>query len=73
MIYYSVMPQEVAFQDEQNNSSKEKEMVIDGVHLSVRMDNADEGTIIRVLCADLYKFLEPRFQPGEKLQFIPEN
>lgn len=72
MIYYSVMPQEIAFNDEQSELPLEREIMIDGVHLSVRMDAENEGTIIRVLSADLYDFLDSRFQPGNKLQFIPK-
>ncbi|MFC7443110.1 YlzJ-like family protein [Laceyella putida] len=65
MIYYSVMPMELAFLDESQRPLEE--MVVDGVTMLVRKENEQEKIIVRLLSADPAHYLDPRFQPGQRV------
>jgi hypothetical protein len=65
MIYYSVMPLELAFLDEPQRPLEE--MVVDGVTMLVPKENEQEKIIVRLLSADPAHYLDPRFQPGQRV------
>ncbi|MFD1424196.1 YlzJ-like protein [Laceyella sediminis] len=65
MIYYAVVPMELAFFDESQTPLEEVE--VEGVPMLVRKHNEQEKTIVRLLSADPAHYLDPRFQPGLRI------
>lgn len=65
MIYYSVMPMELAFFDQ--SQVPLEEVAVDGVILQVRRESEQEKTIVRLISGDPAHYLDPRFQPGQRI------
>lgn len=72
MIHYTILPQELIFYDSKQKRPEQKEVIIDGVQLVVQLENASEATIVRLLSPDPMHFLDPRFQPGNRVQLFPK-
>jgi hypothetical protein len=63
---YTVMPLDVIFQEEEEGGYRELEL--GGVQLQVEETSPGWGTIARVISTDPRAFLDPRFQPGVRVQ-----
>ncbi|MGA8943002.1 MAG: YlzJ-like family protein [Thermoactinomyces sp.] len=69
MIYYSAIPIELAYYNADGLALQEVQ--VQGVNMLIHKGNDQEGTIVRVLSADPAHYLDPRFQPGNKIRHIP--
>ncbi|EGK13737.1 YlzJ-like family protein [Kroppenstedtia eburnea] len=67
MIYYSVIPVEVALQDPAQPEPEIREVLVDGVSMMVELDGPGEGRILRLLSTDPAHYLDPRYQPGSRV------
>ncbi|SEN44234.1 YlzJ-like family protein [Lihuaxuella thermophila] len=73
MIHYTILPEELIFFDSNHQKRPEqKEVVIDGVQMVIQLENASEATIVRILSPNPDHYLDPRFQPGNKVQLFPK-
>lgn len=66
MIHYSVMPLELVF-EEQEHQPKYREAHVNGVHMLIEWTGPSEARIVRLLSPDPQDYLNPRFQPGNRL------
>ncbi|MFC4077894.1 YlzJ-like family protein [Salinithrix halophila] len=66
MIYYSVIPAEQALQDPASTGPDYREVEVEGVLMTVEMVGED-ARIVRLHSPDLAHYLNPRFQPGNKV------
>ncbi|MBA4603745.1 YlzJ-like family protein [Thermoactinomyces mirandus] len=69
MIYYSIIPIELAYYNVDELALQE--IQVQGVNMLVHKENEQEATIVRVLSADPAHYLDPRFQPGKKIRHTP--
>lgn len=65
MIYYSVIPPEMALLTDSHSSIRE--VTVDGVLMQVEMIHPMEGRIQRLLSPEPHHYLDPRFQPGQRI------
>jgi hypothetical protein len=72
MIHYSVMPPELVFQGFFRQEPPLREVAVGGVQMLVRMERTGEATIVRLLSPDPRHYLDPRFQPGNRLKMGPQ-
>ncbi|SFJ24279.1 YlzJ-like family protein [Thermoflavimicrobium dichotomicum] len=72
MIHYSPLPAELIFQDPYALSSVHQEIVVDGVQMLVHIDQTGSAKIVRLLSGNPQHYLDPRFQPGNSIQWIPK-
>lgn len=70
MIYYSVIPAEVALQEPEQ--SKLREVEFEGISMIVQMGSGSNAQIVRLLSPDPQHYLDPRFQPGNTIK-LPAN
>lgn len=71
MIYYSPYPTEWCFYD----LSKQREFYnveLDGIPMVIQIDSQGEATVVQLLSCDPQHYLDPRFQPGMKVQLFPK-
>ncbi|KXZ22226.1 YlzJ-like family protein [Bacillus nakamurai] len=66
MILYTVMPQEVIYQSEQEQSVHEQ-VDYAGVPLLVEM-KGNEAEVVQILSTNPMDFLNPHIAPGQKLK-----
>lgn len=69
MILYTPMSPEQVWEGHDKMPPAPVEMVIGGRQLLVQTDNHREGTIVRLISTDPADFLDPRFQPGNRVVF----
>ncbi|OYD09504.1 YlzJ-like family protein [Paludifilum halophilum] len=67
MIYYSVIPAEQALVDADTEQPDYREVEVEGVSMTVEMIGPSEGRIVRLLSPDPQHYLNPRFQPGNRV------
>lgn len=72
MIHYTPLPAELIFYDWHQKPLSTREVVIDGVLMEIQMSSESEATIVRLISPNPMDYLKPRFQPGNKLQFVPK-
>ncbi|MDR6224237.1 YlzJ-like family protein [Desmospora profundinema] len=70
MIYYSIIPAEMALMDETQTTSV-REVSVNGVMMQVEVISPMEGRIQRLLSPEPRHYLDPRFQPGERIAIPP--
>ncbi|MCH5586440.1 YlzJ-like family protein [Shimazuella sp. AN120528] len=63
MLHWTLLPEEIVFQDLTNAVPPIHETIVDGVRLLVQQDG-DAMRVVRLLSPDPAHFLDPRFQPG---------
>lgn len=63
MIHWTLLPEEIVFQDHSNAVPPIYETIVDGVSLLVQQDG-EAMRVVRLLSPDPAHFLDPRFQPG---------
>lgn len=71
MIHYTPFPAEWFFYD----YTKQNECLtieLQGVPMVIQLDDQQQATIVQVLSCDPQHFLDPRFQPGNKVQLFPK-
>jgi hypothetical protein len=71
MIHYSALPLELAYYDP--TVPQLEEMTVDGVTMLVRKEGDGERTVVRLISPDPAHYLDPRFQPGNKLRRTPQD
>lgn len=69
MIYYSIMPE--GYDALEWDTGTLKEIELDGIRMVVRVEK-DEATLVRLLSPELMDYLDPRFEPGTKLDMLPK-
>lgn len=57
---------------EQEKDYQLQEMVVDGVKLLVELREGGDCRIRQILSSDPMVFLNPRFQPGTAIDWIPQ-
>ena len=45
---------------------------LEGVPMMIQLDQQGEATILQLLSCDPQHYLDPRFQPGNKVQLFPK-
>lgn len=68
MIYYSVIPAEMALQDSSQEEAETREITVDGVSMVVELEGSGEGRILRLLSTNPTHYMDPRYQPGSKIR-----
>lgn len=68
MIYYSVIPAELALQDPSQERPETQEVMVDGVSMVVEMEGPGEGRILRLLSTNPSHYIDPRYQPGSRVR-----
>jgi hypothetical protein len=71
VIHYTVLPEELIFNDSQFQPSFE-EVMVEGVNMLIQIDDHREGTIVRLLSPDPMTYLDERFQPGRRVKLFPK-
>jgi hypothetical protein len=71
MIHYSPYPAEWVFYDE-TNQQVYYQIEWEGVPLVIQMDEQGQATVVQLLSCNPQHFLDPRFQPGNKIQLFPK-
>jgi hypothetical protein len=66
MIHYSVMPLELVFEDREHQP-KYRETFVNGVHMLIEWTGPSEARIIRLLSPNPQDYLNPRYQPGNRI------
>jgi hypothetical protein len=72
MIYDTILPPELVFQDQTQLAPQYQEVVIEGIQMLVEVNQASEARIVRLLSGNPQDYLNPRFQPGNVIQWIPK-
>lgn len=72
MIHYSILPEEVIIANQTGKLPPYKEVTVEGVNMVIQLDHETEATIVRLLSANPMDYLDPRFQPGNKVQLFPK-
>lgn len=70
MILYTMMPQELIFQSEQEVFNKQRTILHLGVPLLVETTSDDAAQIVRVLSSNPQHYLDGRFTPGTKISLL---
>lgn len=71
MIYYTPYPAEWFFYD-YTNQSENYNVEIDGIPMMIQINPQGEATVVQLLSCDPQHYLDPRFQPGAKVQLFPK-
>jgi len=71
MIHYTPYPAEWFFYDN-TEQYKYYEVKWEGVPLIVQLDDHGQATIVQILSCDPQHYLDPRLQPGNKIQLFPK-
>ena len=71
MIFYTPYPAEWFFYDSMRQNEY-YEVEWEGVPLRIEMDAEGQATIVQLLSCNPQHFLDPRFQPGNKIQLFPK-
>ncbi len=66
MLHWTLLPEELIFNEQENAQHSIHEAVVDGILLLVQQDK-DVMRIVRILSSDPSHFLDPRFQPGNAI------
>lgn len=69
MIIYTTVPPEQLWEGHDKMPPAPVEMVIEGKQLLVQTDSHQQGSIVRLISTEPEDFLDPRFQPGNKVIF----
>jgi hypothetical protein len=69
MILYTMIPQELIFQQETAAPAKQIMATFDGVPLLVDMTDLQNVQVVRVLSSDPQHYMDERFYPGSKISF----
>lgn len=72
MIHYTVLPNEMVFEDEDEPKSNERVVDIDGVQLIVQPQSDMEYKIVQLISSDPMQFMNPRYQPGNTVPIKPQ-
>ena len=63
MLHWTLLPEELIFNEQETNQQSFHETIVDGIPLLVQQDK-DVMRIVRILSPDPSHFLDPRYQPG---------
>ncbi|SDB98068.1 MULTISPECIES: YlzJ-like family protein [unclassified Candidatus Frackibacter] len=77
MLYYSIIPGEVIFneEDEEVVGTKETDLIeveVNGITMLVKQTEVDAGEIVKVISSNPKDYLNLNYQPGNVVQFTPE-
>lgn len=73
MIIYSVMPQEVIFENfDQMEKADVREVKMGGITMLVEPTGPYEGKIVRLISPDPQDYLNPSYAPGQTIYFRPQ-
>ena len=64
MILYTTMPQELIFQTDELEYSKQTMIDYEGIPLLVEMDENKDFRVIRIMSSDPSHYLDERYGPG---------
>ncbi|MEH7625521.1 TepA modulator TepJ [Bacillus subtilis] len=67
MILYTVMPQEIVFAEQNQETSAHEQIEYKGVPLLVEM-KGNEAEVIQIMSTNPLHFLHPDIAPGQKLK-----
>ncbi|MCQ6274158.1 YlzJ-like family protein [Bacillus sp. V3B] len=67
MILYTTMPQELIFQTDESEFSKQTIIQYEGIPLLVEMDDNHDYRVIQVMSSDPSHYLDDRCYPGNIL------
>jgi len=71
MIHYTPYPAEWLFYD-QMEQDEYFEIEWEGVPLIIQLDDLGQATIVQLLSCNPQHYLDPRLQPGNKIQLFPK-
>jgi hypothetical protein len=72
MIFHTILPNEVVFEDENEQVPNQQMIAINGGQLLVEQESDSECRIVQLISSDPNHFLDPRYQPGVKLPLKPQ-
>ncbi|MCS0671602.1 YlzJ-like family protein [Cytobacillus firmus] len=67
MILYTMMPQELIYQNEQDDFGKQKIVSYEGIPLLVEMNAGLECRILRIMSSDPTHYMDERYTPGSMI------
>lgn len=67
---YTIMPEEQIFSMEVE-VREVTEVEVEGVKLLIELTEPNRGTIVRLLSTNPNHFLNPKYSPGETVEFSP--
>lgn len=71
MIHYTPLPLEDVFDGWDRPRQEAQEVVVNGVTMVVEPVNMKEAKIVRIISSDPQDYLNPAFQPGKMVAFMP--
>lgn len=71
MIHYTPLPLEDVFAGWDRSSPEPQEIIVNGVTMQVEPLNVKEAKIVRIISSNPQDFLNPTYQPGKTISFIP--
>lgn len=71
MIHYTPLSLETVFDGWDKPRSAPTEVVVEGVTMLVEPVNEKEAKIVRIISSNPQDFLNPSFQPGKTISYLP--
>lgn len=73
MIHYTPLPLEAVFDGWEELTTAPQEISIDGITMLVEPLNEREAKIVRLISPDPAHFLNPAYEPGKTISFVPRT
>lgn len=73
MIHYTPLPLEDVFAGWDQPGEAPQEVTVNGVTMLVEPVNMQEAKIVRIISANPQDYLNPSFQPGNTISFVPSS
>lgn len=73
MVYYSIIPGEDIFAEEDEEAKEELvELEVDGVTMLINQTGVDKGEIVKIISSNPQDYLNVDYQPGNMVKFEPQ-
>ncbi|WP_210363876.1 YlzJ-like family protein [Bacillus sp. REN3] len=73
MILYTMMPQDLIFPVNEEETAKEVMLSYKGIPIIAEWEGSHDYRVIRVLSSDLKDYMEPSCQPGSKISLLSSH
>ncbi|SJZ31594.1 YlzJ-like family protein [Selenihalanaerobacter shriftii] len=72
MVYYSIIPGDMIFTEEEENEVELLEVEVNGVTMVIDQTEIDKGKVVKVISSDPQDYMQLDYQPGNKIEFTPQ-